>query len=280
MFSKFSFLWNKKKASRKGIKYIFSINSGRAGSEYLSSLLGCAPNVYSFHEPKPQMIGDCLRLVSRNGLKQTFSARRLKSKEILKTVSNFPEGAIYVETNHMFIKTFYDVVVHDLEKISVVYLQRDFLKTLKSFVQLCYFSKKNAIWPDWMISPNAKTAKINCIGDDDSLDYIDLSIAYLIDIEARARTFKLEYPEIPFYELSLESLNCPDFVENLFDMLGVPFSLKTKEVIGKKINHRSSIKKQYNNQVDEKELYLRLCDYLKKGQDAGIIFPEKILQYM
>jgi hypothetical protein len=50
---------------RHDMRYIFSINTGRAGSQYLSDLLGMAKNVVSFHEPQPQMIDRYLNLATK-----------------------------------------------------------------------------------------------------------------------------------------------------------------------------------------------------------------------
>jgi hypothetical protein len=279
MLDTLSFLINRRRASRKGIGYIFCINSGRAGSKYLAALLGTASGVYSFHEPEPQMIGNYLRMVAEKGCEATFALRRIKSKAIVKIASRFPDRSVYAETSHMFIKTFYDVVLHDLENVVVIHLQRDLLQTLKSFVQLCYFSEKNTTWPDWMISPNARTASIKCIGTDRQLDYIDLSIAYLIDIEARAKSFQHRYPEIPFHTVDIKDLNDTKKIRKLFADLGLSFTRETEEVIGKKINQRANLKEKYVNPTDELNLEARIQDYLRKGQESGIHFPERILRY-
>jgi hypothetical protein len=279
MLGTLSFLNQRRKTAKNGIGYIFCINSGRAGSEYLATLLGTAANAHAFHEPEPQMIGNCLHSVTQNGLRKTFAERRIKSKAIVKIAGQYPAQAVYVETNHMFIKTFYDVVLHDLKNVQVIHLQRDLLQTLKSFVQLCYFSDQNSAWPDWMISPNAHTAAIKPIADDDKLDYIDLSIAYLIDIEARAAAFRQMYPHIPFHEADINDLNDLGKTKALFSALGLSFTAETEKTVGEKINQRSSTKKKYASQVTEEELKERIRAYLEKGRRLGITFPDRVMTY-
>jgi len=280
MLEAMTFFLNRRKIAQKGIRFIFCINSGRAGSEYLAVLLGTASNVHSFHEPEPQMIGDCLRSVTRNGLQKTYSDRRVKSKAIVKVASQYPDQSTYIETNHMFIKTFYDVVLQDLENVQVIHLQRDLLQTLKSFVQLCYFSDQNSAWPDWMISPNAQTAVIKAIADDDKLDYIDLGIAYLIDIEARAAAFHQKYPQIPFYETDINDLNDLEKVKTLFTDLGLLFTPETEKIIGEKVNQRNNVKKEYAKQISNDQLAERIRIYLHSGQRMGIKFPGRVLKYL
>jgi len=278
MLDTLSFLYNRRKTSKKGIRFIFCINSGRAGSEYLATLLGTAPMAHSFHEPEPQMIGSYLRSVARNGLQKTFADRRIKSKAIVKIASQYPAQSVYIETNHMFIKTFQDVVLNDLRNVQVVHLQRGLLQTLKSFVELCYFSDKNRAWPDWMISPNAQTAAIKPIDADDKLDCIDLSIAYLIDIEARAVAFRQKYPHIPFHEIDINDLNDLSKTKTLFGDLNLSFTAETGKIVGEKINQRASTKKKYASQVTEEELQERIRAYLEKGQKLGIEFPDRVLK--
>jgi hypothetical protein len=279
MLDAFSFLNNRRKTVKKGIRYLFCINSGRAGSEYLATLLGTAPMAYSFHEPEPQMIGEYLHSVARNGWQKTFNDRRIKSQAIVKIASQFPDQSVYIETNHMFIKTFYDVVLRDLRNVQVIHLQRDLLETLKSFVQLFYFSDKNSAWPDWMISPNAQTVVIKAIDDDNKLDYIDLGIAYLIDIEARATAFRQKYPHIPFHETDIIDLNDMDKTKVLFKNLGLSFTSETEELIGRKINQRANVKEKYANQVNDEQLAERIRIYLKKGEELGIKFPDRVLKH-
>ena len=67
--------------------FIFSINSGRAGSQYLSELLNTAPEVKSFHEPDPNMTGPYLELISSAPYSDSFSERKIKVQAILKEVS-------------------------------------------------------------------------------------------------------------------------------------------------------------------------------------------------
>jgi len=67
-----------------------------------------------------------------------------------------------------------------------------------------------------MSSPNAATAVLPAIGPDTTLDQFDLSIAYLLDIEARAVRFKIEYPHVRTHEVRLEELNEIKGVEEFF----------------------------------------------------------------
>ena len=57
---------------------IFSINSGRAGSNYLAKLLGTAREVISFHEAEPNMAGKYLHKLHGCSYEETFDERKIK----------------------------------------------------------------------------------------------------------------------------------------------------------------------------------------------------------
>ncbi|NET79401.1 hypothetical protein [Okeania sp. SIO1F9] len=256
-------------------RLIFCINSGRSGSNYLSELLGTAEEVISYHEPSPSMTGDYLTMVNKSEYATSFSKRRFKSSAIKDILLKIPDGKIYCETNHMFIKTFFDVVAQDFPKIEVIILRRYLPKVLKSFIELGYFSDKNQAWKFWMSSPNAVTAAIPCIDVDVNLDQWDLSIAYLIDIEARAKRFQQEYPGINTYEVCLEELNNFAKVESLFEQLKISLTDSTKKMYTQKINQRKETKKKYSGKQDISLSHCqeRIEEYIQRANDLNISIP-------
>ena len=111
------------------------------------------------------------------------------------------------------------------------------------------------------------------------MDYIDLSIAYLIDIEGRAIAFQNEHPEIPLHEIALSELNDLQRVREVFTDLGITPTTETEAVIGTRVNRRQPNKEKYDNIVDEAFLADRVRAYLRIGLESGIRFPDRILQY-
>jgi hypothetical protein len=254
-------------------RLIFCINSGRSGSQYLAELLGTGKEVTSFHEAEPTMSGDHVRLVNKYPYSKTANKRRIKSYSIKKKLEEFRNGQIYCETNHMFIKTFFDVVLEDFIHVDVIILRRQLTLVLKSFIELGYFSPKNNAWSSWMTSPNAKTAALQCIGPDKGLDQYDLCIAYLFDIEARALRFQAKYPGIRTHQIRLENLNERSHVESLFRDLGIKMTDKTENMLGKKSNSRDAKKTYYNNPCDLAYARARIENYIEKAHAQGIALP-------
>jgi hypothetical protein len=252
---------------------IFSINSGRSGSKYLAQLLGTARDVQSFHEAEPKMNGEFIEMVNSAPLKSSQERRRVKAAAIAAILRASPPEKIYAETNHAFIKTFFDVVLEDFGNVDVVILRRELALVLKSFIELGYFSPLNPLSFSWMSSPNAATAVLPAIGPDAALDQFDLSIAYLLDIEARAVRFKMEYPQVRTHEVRLEELNEIKCVEAFFHRLGLSPTAATRELCGSAINERRPRKERAQNPTTLDECRERLAQYIRKAEERGIEIP-------
>ena len=256
---------------------IFCISSGRSGSNYLAELLGTAREVVSFHEPEPTMTAEYLEMVNSQPYSDTKVLRQTKAETVNPMLAALRSDKVYCETNHMFIKTFFDVVIDNIETIDVIILRRDIRQVLRSFIELKYFSDGNTEWSKWMTSPNAVTSAVPAIAPDEQLDQYDLCIAYLIDIEARAQRFKMEYPWISVHEVELSDLNIKDRVLQLFTDLGVTPSWRTIRMIGKKVNQRRQKKNDYNNPADFEYCSERILQYIEKATSKGICLPDTIL---
>ena len=267
------------KGKNKGDKsrLFFAISPGRSGSSYLSHLLNTSKDVVSFHEADPKMTAGFLSMVSDDPFHRSFEARKVKANFIKAFAEQLPRGKIYCETNHMFIKTFFDVVISEfLENVEVIILRRDIAKVLKSFVELGYFSQLNENWPQWMSSPNSATSAIACIAEDSELDQYDLCIAYIIDIEARAQRFRKEYPWIKSYEVDIEELNDYESIERLFSQLKITPSKKTKASYKNKVNHKSSRKQQLDRPVDINYCCQRIDEYIDRARKMNICVPKTL----
>ncbi len=257
--------------------YIFSINTGRAGSQYLSNILSTAEDVCADHEPEPKMIGDILKLVEGKSYKETYKARIFKTNTI-KNILIASSCSTYIETSHMFIKTFFDVATNVLQNVKIVFLKRSLVDTLHSFYQLGYFSDRNKAWKDWMISPYAVTSAIPCLLEENEKDDIGLSLAYLIDIYARGYRFVEDNPSIPIYHITLEELNDKEKVKELFTNLNIIPTEATLQQIGGKINIRMEKKKKFGSKEISKEYLLERClSYIEKLKTNGYDVNDMII---
>jgi hypothetical protein len=232
--------------------------------------------VKSYHEPKPQMIGNYLHMINDKPYAESFHERHIKNYAIKKLLLRFPKGKIYCETNHMFIKTFFDVVLSEFKKVDVIILRRELSLVLKSFIQLGYFSNRNKNWPHWMSRPGAKTAALKCIAADEVLDQYDLCTAYLLDTEARAVRFKNDYPWVRTHEVRIESLSDYSNVQKLLTNLAITPTNETSKLYIEKINVREEMKNEVNNNVDLEYCKERIAMYLDKANSMGISLPKTL----
>ena len=256
-----------------GRHLIFCINSGRSGSKYLAELFSTAQQVRSFHEAEPKMNDPFIAMINAEPLASSRAARRVKAEAIAAFLRQAPPEETYAETNHTFIKTFYDVVLEDFHNVDVVILRRELSRVLKSFIELGYFSSLNPLSFSWMSSPNAATAALPTLGPDATLDQFDLCIAYLLDIEARARRFQADYPNVRTHEVRLEHLNQAAPVGRFLERLGLVPTAATRELCGRKMNERQRRKERAQNPTTLEECRERLAAYLRRAEARGIEIP-------
>jgi len=254
---------------------IFSINSGRCGSRYLAALLSTADHMRAFHEAEPAMTGPFLQMMLDSPPEASFAARHVKVRVILKILDHLPAGTGYAETNHMFIKTFSDVVMESLREcnIHVIVLRRSLPAVLKSFINMGYFSARNRVWPAWMHLPGTCDSAFTPPELDHAPDQYELAIGYLLDIEARVQRFKSRYPDSIVLETSLEALQVEKNVTALFAGMGLQPTTQTLAMTGAATNQRLARKAAIGIDTTLEECRHRIDAYLDNCERAGVAVP-------
>ena len=108
------------------LQYIFSINAGRSGSDYLTELLSLADNTISIYEGFPLMNGAPMRQFNNGDPSALDALMPIKLKEIQKSRKH--QKTIYSETNHSFIKGWGYLIPDEYipqEDIGIVILRRE-----------------------------------------------------------------------------------------------------------------------------------------------------------
>jgi len=255
--------------------YVFSVNPGRSGSEYLSTLLSSVGETLAFHEAKPKMHGDFLESAMKEGLERTRSQRLVKIAEIRRLLEE-SGASTYVETNHMFAKTFFDIALEELPPapVAVVILRRPWAKVMWSFLSLGYFTDQNPVWIDWMRLPQKDGPAEDSLHPEDPM----VAVAeYLLKLEQRSQDIQNWYPDIRYVDCDLETLQSREGVQALFDRLGLdgeaPGDLES--VIGTPVNKRLKKKRRLQMPVpSEQHCKAFLEDFLPAK--AGTIPLDKI----
>ena len=258
--------------------YLFCINSGRSGSQYLATLLRTDPQVAAFHEAVPEMNGDILRLAEREPYAATYDARRFKAAAVRELLARYPGRRVYAETNHMFIKTFFDVAMTEFsaeagERVGVVLLRRELAAVVKSFAELGMFTDSNAYWPAWMSSPYAHTRAIEPAAPEGTLDALETTVAYLVDIEARAQRFRRDFPGADVFETRIEAFADPREIERLFAWAGLTVNDETRAMCNRPVNERKARKAIVGAVVSREACEAAVARYLQRCADAGVMVP-------
>lgn len=252
--------------------YVFSVNPGRSGSEYLSVLLSSVNGTVAFHEAPPTMSGSVLESAMAEGLDRTRSERLVKVTEITRLLA--ASGAsTYVETNHMFAKTFFDVALEELPPapVAVVVLRRPWAKVMRSFLSLGYFTDRRPVWIEWMRVPRRDGPAEDSVHPEDPME---AAAEYLLRLERRAQDIQEWYPGITYVDCSLEALQSHDGVKALFDALGFAGEAHgdLAPLVGRPVNERLSKKQRLRIPApSEEECRSFLEDFLRAKAGTAVL---------
>lgn len=264
----------KLRESVKDRRLIFTISPGRAGSEYLATLLNTAKNVSAYHEPLPRMNGGYLEMAMNRPLAGSFGKRRIKLLGINRVLSRLDRKTIYAETSHMFIKSFYDVVLDYYENVEVIVLRRPLPEVLKSFIEMGFFSEINPASPRWMHNPGSANSAAELLKPVDEMDQYEKCIAYLLDIEAMAQAFSANYPHIKTHDTSLETITEIAGAKHLFQDLGAQWTGESDKLYSSVVNSRTFFKSVIGDACPEEYCRERFNQYIQQAIDAGKSIPD------
>ena len=266
-------------------RLIFSINSGRSGSKYLSTLLGTAKEVVSYHEPDPDMAGRYVKYlpVSKHTLKTRMLALPIRYKKfrkvqaINKCLEAMQPDEVYAETNFQYILSFYDAIESNFhDRYSVVLMRRYLPKVLKSWIELGWFRPEHVPTRYWCYSAVAPSRAVAPVAPMKALDSFDQCIAYLLDVEGRAQRFLSQFPNVPVVQVRLEELKTQESISRLFSQLGITPTDETLEKAGDVVWARTKQKKKVGRPVSAEYCRERIEKYIERCQQEGIVTPDLV----
>ncbi len=255
------------------IQYIFSINTGRSGSDYLAKVFGHAVGCRAFHEPDPVGNGEEMR---RFALGDPEPMRRLTRKKVEAIREAKGDHPVYAETNHCFIKGFGWFLPEFIpqERIGIVILNREKAKIAESYLRIgC--SPLTQRGRDWITTPDAvpplappprrlmppratyRCARVTKLAllkvksiarktlrkelpDPRLVVNYELECLqwYVKRTRAQAEIFKRQFPRIRFFEARTEDLNSLELVQDMFAHFGFRAKESLAEVVGKPTNRK------------------------------------------
>ncbi|HUF08258.1 MAG TPA: hypothetical protein VMO47_02980 [Rhodothermales bacterium] len=154
---------------------IFTVTTGRSGTEYLSKALGLLDGVTSRHEPWPEFVE-----VMREAQWDESVAYDFLVRKKLPAVAA-EEGTVYVETSHLFCKGFLEPMLDLGLKLDLIHLERPKREVAASLLRLGTIPGKS----EWYLSPD-DPGVLPLSGWTTLHDY-QLCYWYCLEIERRSR---------------------------------------------------------------------------------------------
>lgn len=257
------------------VECIFSINTGRCGSDYLKTIFDHVERCEAFHEPKPIGNGRAMRLFSRGHVEPM---RRLARKKAVIIATVTQDDRLYVETNHCFIKGFGWFLPQHIrqDRIGVIVLRRNPDKVAKSLLRIgcspltdfgrrwiTVPEKKNPLVPAPKLFISARLSYLFCCSSLRlyrqlnsfrwprsktplkvpkwlSAYEFDCTIWYIHEIVALGEAFKKQYPGIRYYETAIDDLNDIVKVERMLNYFGLRPRPSLTTVVGTPTNVKRS----------------------------------------
>jgi len=260
------------------IEYLFCINTGRSGSQYLSGLFEHFEDTASYHEPDPKMHSRMMRRYLDGKKKLLQNSMPAKVEDIKRRKG---ENSLYVETTQCFIRGFgWEITNYiDEKKIGVIILTRDKEKIVNSY-QGAHISPLAPNGWHWLTNPRIRPQylfldipkelksgfsfylkriyntfiwcfwRLKIISNMTPFQSSKLKtyekklLAWYVDehIE-RTKAYKKQFPNIPFFEVDINELNTPEGVQKMLDFFPIKQTRKESlnNAIGKKKNTQSEL---------------------------------------
>ena len=217
-------------------KYIFSISTGRCGTQYLADVLSKAVGTRAVHESLPIMNGRPMQQFNGGCPDELRALMPAKLKAIQRLSANGKH--VYCETNHSFVKG-WGYLLPDTyipqNEIGVIILRRDPEKVIRSLLRLHEVPGASEWTRTWYLDPSASG---NLVPPPVGASPVDLCAWYVAETSRRAEDYRRRFPRITYLECDLEQLDDISFVEKMFETFGLTSAHDLKEAVGRTLNER------------------------------------------
>jgi len=159
-------------------RLIFTICTGRCGTQLLAERLSEVPGVSAFHEPAPNFV-DILPKV------RIDSSEAIKFwKEVKLPAINKATNPVYVETSHLFCKGFLKGLLEINIIPDIILLSRPHREVASSLNRLDCIPGRNEKGREWLISPD-EAGVLPIRGNWQELNNYQMCFWYCLEIERR-----------------------------------------------------------------------------------------------
>ncbi len=250
-------------------KLIFTVTSGRSGTEFLTYQLGLLKNTTSLHEPSPGF-ESVMRAVQDN---PTIANDFLLNQKI-PFIKRF-HSLIYIETSHLFCKGFLEPLINLGYVPDLILLRRNIRDIAKSLYALNTIPGRTNLALKYYLSPDDPSVFLP-LTNWSRLDDYQLCFWYGLEIEERMKRYseiiakhggqvaEITFEEVISYKalpILIKRLNLPSI-----SILGY-LKLFKRKLFSKRINPKTHLKFRqldlnYNFNQAENEVKELIADSL------------------
>jgi hypothetical protein len=237
-----------------GTKLIFTVTTGRSGTELLQRLFSLLPGVTSVHEPEPKF-SRVLRQAQENQSCARDFLLNLKLPEIARCTQSF-----YVETSHLFCKGFLKTALQLGLRFDLVVLRRPARDVARSLYELDTIPARTEWGRSFLLAPS--DPGVLPLPHWETMHDYQLCYWYCLEIERRA----IEYAELVAAKGGrVSTASLADLLEGRFphilDNLKIPlpsnsnFVSRMNDVVSSPVNAKRDIKSaKAKNPIDDYEI--------------------------
>ncbi|RUP83388.1 hypothetical protein C7Y69_02330 [Alteromonas sp. KS69] len=233
--------------------YVFVCSTGRCGTNTISDVFANSNEVSSLHEPYPTMYSNHsdLPLVQQRQL----SLLKRKYLNILKA-ANYKLA--YVESNHMFIKTFFQIASEFLpsDKVKIIHVKRDPFSVASSFYAINSIPGKPPTGDRFLLDPfadgNLLDLRQELTSENFRHDFYKC-LWYWYETEQRiAKAKLLTADKIDWLFLETKDLNSPTKIQELISFVGLTDVMPNiQDLVGMRSNQKK-VQKSHFSKIDFK----------------------------
>jgi hypothetical protein len=158
-------------------RLIFTVTTGRSGTDYLARLMECVPGVSSHHEPRPNFVW-----AMRAAQMDPDVARRFWTEQKLPAIEAC-EQPVYSETSHVVSKGFLEPLLELGYRPDLILLRRPHREVALSMLRLNTIPARTPKGLKWYLSPE-DPGVLGLPGWRDLHDY-QLCYWYCLEVERR-----------------------------------------------------------------------------------------------
>jgi hypothetical protein len=129
-------------------RLIFTVTTGRSGTDYLARMLACVPGVVSEHEPRPHFVWAMRKAQGDPGI-----ARKFLVEEKLPAIRR-AKGRVYSETSHLVCKGFLEPLAEMGYRPDLILLRRPHREVALSMYRLGTIPGRTEKALKWYLTPD------------------------------------------------------------------------------------------------------------------------------